>query len=163
MIPKLLQYFEWCCSKQDIDNSFIQKIDEREYSLIINESNCYQPIYTQSTEYNSIHLSKHLKNVLCLIPKNIEPMEHSRDGLSNQEIIDLNDDGIATVSISIVAPDIRESDSALEWKDCIAKVLLIRSWCLPSIWGTSPACINMAESIGFILWDYLIPAHFPVI
>jgi hypothetical protein len=37
----------------------------------------------------------------------------------------LDDDGIATVSISVVASDIKESDSALEWKDRIAKVLLI--------------------------------------
>jgi hypothetical protein len=81
-------------------------------------------------EYNSIHLSKHLKNVLRLIPDNIEPMEHSRNGLSDGEIIEhalqhdlpvfisidgsLDDNGIATVSISVVAPDIRESDSALE-------------------------------------------------
>lgn len=81
-------------------------------------------------EYNSIHLSKNLKNVLCLIPDDIKPMKHSRDGLSNQEIIEhalqhylplfisidgsLNDDGIATVSIRVAAPDIRESDIALE-------------------------------------------------
>jgi hypothetical protein len=38
-----------------------------------------------------------------------------------------DDVGIATVSI-IVAPDIHESDVALEWGDRIAKVMLIRSW-----------------------------------
>jgi hypothetical protein len=75
----------------------------------------------------------------------------------------LDEDGIVTVSISIIAPDIQESDITLEWKDRIAKVLLMRSWRLPSVWGTSKVCITMAESIRFILGDYTIPAHIPVI
>lgn len=53
---------------------------------------------------------------------------------------------------------------ALEWKEKLAKSLLICSWHLPwSIWGASQVCINMVESIGFILGDYSIPAHILVI
>ncbi len=130
-------------------------------------------------EYNNTHLSEHLVNILCLVSDNTEPCKNNGDALSDQEIIDqalqhdlhifvsldgrLHDDGIATVIISIVAPDIQESDMALEWKDRIAEVLLVCSWHLPSVWGTSKVCINMAESIGYILGDYTIPAYIPVV
>ena len=179
MITSFYNLFEWRKPKHDSVSPPNHKINEKDYSIIIDESNCYCPIYTQSMEYNNAHLSEHLAHILRLAPDNTEPCQLDREALSDQEIIDqalqhdlpifisidgsLSDDGIATVSISIVAPDIRESDMALEWKERIAKVLLIRSWRLPSVWGTSKVCINMAESIGFILGDYTIPAHIPVI
>lgn len=106
-------------------------------------------------------------------------MPINNEALSDQEILDqalehdlpvfvsidgsLDDQGIATVSITVVAPDIRECDIALEWKDGIAKPLLVWSWRLPSLWGNTKVCINMAESIGFILDDYTIPPDIPVI
>ena len=49
----------------------------------------------------------------------------------------------ATVSISIIAPDIRDNDINNEWQNRIAKPLLIRSWELLNQWGTSNTCINM--------------------
>jgi hypothetical protein len=124
-------------------------------------------------------MSIHLSNILRLNSQQTEPWQHNPNTLCDQEIIDealqhdlpifisidggLDNNGVATVSISIIAPDIREHDLALEWKDRIAKVLLVRSWRLPSSWGNSKACINMAESIGFILGAYTIPSDIPVI
>jgi hypothetical protein len=63
----------------------------------------------------------------------------------------LDEYGIATTSISIVAPDIYDHDEvdSLNWQHSIAKILLIRSWRLPKHWGTSQACTNMAEAIRF--------------
>ena len=130
-------------------------------------------------EFNSTHLSIHLKNILCLTPDKYESPTNQSTNISDQEIMDqavqhdlpifvsidgsVDDKDNTMVSISIVGPDIRESDFALEWKERTAKVLLIRFWCLPSRWGTSKVCINMAESLGFILGEYTIPAHMPVI
>jgi hypothetical protein len=64
----------------------------------------------------------------------------------------LNENGVATTSISIVAPDIDDQDDvgSLNWQHRIVKVLLIHSWRLPKPWGTSQACINMAESKGVL-------------
>jgi hypothetical protein len=77
----------------------------------------------------------------------------------------LDEYGIATTSISIVAPDIYDHDEvdSLNWQHSIAKILLIRSWRLPKHWGTSQACTNMAEAIGFILGEYTIPSDLPII
>jgi hypothetical protein len=73
------------------------------------------------------------------------------------------ENGIATTSLSVVAPHIFDSDEAQEWQHRPAKVLLTRSWRLPQKWGTSPSCINMAESLGLILGEYTIPSGLPVI
>jgi hypothetical protein len=51
----------------------------------------------------------------------------------------------------------------MEWQDRPAKPLLIRSWQLPQKWGTTSTCINMAESLGFIIGEYTIPEDLPVI
>jgi hypothetical protein len=77
----------------------------------------------------------------------------------------LDETGVATFGTAIIAPDIKDSDpiGSLNWLSELAKVLLIRSWRLPKKWGTNYACINMAESIGFILGEYTIPAHLPII
>jgi hypothetical protein len=72
-------------------------------------------------------------------------------------------DGIATVCVTILAPDIHDTDEDMEWQSRSAKALLIRSWQLPKQWGTSSTCINMAESLGFIIGEYTIPGNFPVI
>lgn len=112
--------------------------------------------YSQIMEFNSTHLWIHLKNILCFLPDNYEsPMTRS-ESISDQEIIDqavqhnlpifvsidgiIDDNDNATVSISIVGLDIRELDTVLEWKERIAEVLLMRSWCLPSLWDTSKVC-----------------------
>jgi hypothetical protein len=76
----------------------------------------------------------------------------------------LDEYSVVTTSISIVAPDINDHDEvgSLNWQHRIAKLLLIHSWRLPKQWGTSQACINMAESIGFILGEYTIPSDLPI-
>jgi hypothetical protein len=77
----------------------------------------------------------------------------------------VDDLGIATSTVSILAPDIRETDDidSYEWQDRLARVLLIRSWRLPKYWGTAIADINMAEALGFILGEYTIPSGFQII
>jgi hypothetical protein len=72
-------------------------------------------------------------------------------------------DEIATVSMSIIAPNILNMDTAHEWQNRPAKVLLIRSWRLPQRWGTGHSCINMAEAFGFIIGEYTIPSDLPII
>lgn len=72
-------------------------------------------------------------------------------------------DGIATVSMSIIAPHIKNTDTEDEWQKRTAKVLLIRSWRLPQQWGTGLTCINVAEALGFIIGKYTIPMDLPVI
>ncbi len=69
----------------------------------------------------------------------------------------------APVSISIIAPDIRDNDMNNEWQNRIAKPLLIRSWELSNQWGTSNTYINMAEAIGFIIREYTVPQDLPII
>ena len=71
--------------------------------------------------------------------------------------------GIATVCMTILGPDILQHDADMEWQDQPAKALLIRSWQLPALWGTSSTCINMAEALGFIIGKYTIPGDLPVI
>jgi len=44
-----------------------------------------------------------------------------------------------------------------------ARILLICSWELPTFWGTEKVCINMAETLGFIIGDYTIPSELPII
>jgi hypothetical protein len=74
-------------------------------------------------------------------------------------------EGIATTTISILAPDIRAHDppSSTLWQNRCAKTLLIRSWRLPKAWGTTPTNINHAEAIGFVLGAYTAPTHMPVL
>jgi len=137
---------------------------------------------------NSSHLAEHLFKILRLNPINQPEDEQSSQRyfdtsiyLTDQEIFDhatlhdlpiclsidgsLGEDGIATTTVRIVAPDIRETVAidGGEWQDRIAKVLLIRSWRLPMKWGTSNTSINMAESIGFLLGEYMIPSDYPII
>jgi len=77
----------------------------------------------------------------------------------------IDDSNLATTSISIVAPDIRDTDEkeSMAWQSRLAKVLLIRSWQLPKQWGAVKASINMTESLGFIIGEYTIPPDLPII
>jgi len=77
----------------------------------------------------------------------------------------LDSQGVATTTITILAPDIRDDDSldCNIWENRPAKALLIRSWWLPLKWGTGSTSINMAESIGFILGEYSITADVPIL
>jgi len=84
------------------------------------------------------------------------PLFISIDGSVSKEDID-------TVSISIVASDIKDNDINLEWQHRPVKILLIRSWRLPRHWGTGSTCINMAETLGIIIGEYTIPSDMPVI
>jgi len=72
-------------------------------------------------------------------------------------------DDCATVSICIVAPNILLTDYDNEWHSRPAKTLLIRTWKLLKQWGTSQTCINMAETLGFIIGEYSIPSDLPII
>jgi hypothetical protein len=178
MIASFIDLYEWRQTRNGT-TAPSPTINDSEYSIIIDETNCFQPIYTQSMDQNSIKMSEHLVATLRLNPDNSDPWAKNMDALSEQEIMDqallhdlpifisidgsLDDHGVATVSTSIVAPDIQEMDVALEWKDRIAKPLLVRSWRLPSTWGNSKVCINMAKTIGFILGDYTVPPNIPVI
>jgi hypothetical protein len=51
----------------------------------------------------------------------------------------------------------------MEWQHRTCKVLLIRSWKLPQHWGTDLTCINMAETMGFIIGEYTVPETLPII
>jgi hypothetical protein len=65
--------------------------------------------------------------------------------------------------LCIVAPNILLTDYDNEWHSRPAKILLIRTWKLPKQWGTSQTCINMAETLGFIIGEYSIPSDLPII
>ncbi len=77
----------------------------------------------------------------------------------------LDENDIATVSISIIDHDIHEVDNAKNenWQNRMARVLLIRSWQLPKCWGTGNTYINMAETLGFIIREYTTPSDLPII
>ena len=142
-IASFINLFEWRQLRENTASSLRPNIPDEAYSIIIDETNAYCPIYTLPMTENSSRLSQHLENILRLDSNDMEPWIHNELAFSDQEILDQamqhdlpvfasidgsrEETGIATVSISIVAPDIRETDIALEWKDRIAKPLLIRS------------------------------------
>jgi hypothetical protein len=179
------QLIEWRATRHDIANGDIIQPNPNDYIKIIDDHNCFQPNILSSSHQNSMHLVDHLLSILKLQQENQgDPAPRNNPGrqcLSDHEIIELalkhdlpifvsldgsrDEQGIATISMSIVAPDIREEDEpdSSHWQHRIAKILLIRSWRLPKSWGTSDVCINMAESIGFILGEYTIPSDLPII
>ena len=186
-IGSFIYLVEWRCYTEALSSHFLQKPRSQDYRILITEDDVFQPSCLHTMHQNSIALSGHLQSLLCLnaeesdsddIDVDIDSDSESNRPLSNEEIIYhatrhelpifVSMDGgfeqeIATVSITIVAPDIRDFDEANEWQDRPAKVLLVRSWRLPSKWGTGAASINMAEAFGFILAAYTIPIHLPVI
>ena len=176
---------EWRCYKYAFSSLFIQRPRSQDYTTIISDHNVFDPIVTSSMQSNSESLSAHLTTILRLKPDiNATDATEANDPeenypLSDLEILEyatqhdlpvfvcidgsLSDDGIATVSVSLVAPDIQPKDLATEWEHRLAKILLTRSWRLPEHWGTGLTCINMAEALGFIIGEYTIPPEFPII
>ena len=139
-----INLLEWRRRKDTHQSLSQSKIEDNAYATIIDENNAYKPIFTKTMQFNSEDMAEHLFQLLCLDPQKTEPWQHNPNALCDQEIIDqalqhdlplfisidggLDDNGIATVSMSITAPDIQEQDITLEWKNRIANVLLIRSW-----------------------------------
>jgi hypothetical protein len=132
---------------------------------------------------NCEQLMNHLRNILSLtqngaiMENDDENRERSRF-IHNEEILDYATqhdipifvstdgslkNGVATVSLSIIAPHILNTDTDDELQKRPDKVLLIQSWRLPQQWGTGITCTNMAEAIGFIIGEYTIPMDLPII
>ena len=182
-IGSFFQLIEWRCYTESLDQRTIQKPRQEDYRILIDENKVFRPSILRSMRQNSEALSKHLQSILSLDTDALSTEECENDLasstiISNEQIMFLamqhdlpifvSIDGslekeAATTSISIVAPHIFDTDEEQEWQHRPAKVLLTRSWRLPKTWGTSPACINMAESIGLILGEYTIPSNLPVI
>jgi len=168
---------EWRTSKAILESQHIQSPLSGEYKVLIHDDNAFQLLLTASMKQNSENLAKHLAMILRLQPDTMEDIQEERsinDHLKDHKIFgyatqhdlpifvsideSIDDSNVATTSISIVAPDIRDTDEkgSMAWQNRLAKVLLIRSWQLPKYWGTVKASINMAESLGFIIGEYTI-------
>ena len=174
---------EWRCSIDAQEDTQTYKPDPQDYRLLISDDNAFRPSLLESMQTNSERLSAHLKAILSLSNADAGVAEGGTCSnpprpILNSEVIEhatqhdlpifVSIDGglkhgIATVCVTILAPDIKDNDTDAEWKDRPAKALLIRSWQLPKQWGTSLTCINMAESLGFIIGEYTIPSDLPVI
>ena len=142
-------HVEWRCLKRDFYHAMPQKPRSIDYHTLIAPHNIFQPLITQSMQENSENLTKHLFSILRLKPniieEEIDDILPSEMSITDSEIFDyatqhdlpvfvsidgsLDENGIATVSVSIVAPDIEDTDpkDSLAWQDRLAKVLLIRS------------------------------------
>jgi hypothetical protein len=167
---------EWRCQKKELEENMCQHPHQQDYMSIIDDTNVYVPSLLYSMQQNSELLSTQIRSILCLSNNDIRNV--SETFMSNEEILNyatqhelpifVSIDGSlknesATVSVSIVAPDIQLTDTMNEWQNRPAKVLLIRSWKLPTKWGMSKTCINMAETLGFIIVEYTIPLDMPII
>jgi hypothetical protein len=164
-IGSFLHLIEWRCSIDTFANCNIEQPKPDDYVIIINNENVFQPSLVLSMRENSEVLSKHLHSLLRLDTDDmtvdeIDETITSTETMSNNEILyyatqhDLPifvsmdgglENGIATISITIVAPHILDTDEDDEWQNRPAKALLIRSWRLPREWGSNETCINMAE------------------
>jgi hypothetical protein len=174
---------EWRCKRSDLDNNCIIKPLLNEHIKIIDDKNTFQPSVEHSAKYNCKQLSAHLRRILSLSGNNTrttnnDERQDTNRLISDNEIIkyatrhdlpicvsidgSLNE-GCALVSMCIVAPDIRPMDNNQEWQSRPAKTLLIRSWRLPRHWGTGSTCINMAETVGFIIREYTVPPDIPIL
>jgi len=174
---------KWRCCIEDLDKNYPQHPRPEEFTTIINDENVFSPSLLDTMQNNSEKLSIHLKNILCLSKcstqlDNDNTYAGGNRPLRNDEILDyatmhdlpifigidgsLKDD-FAIVSICIVAPNILLTDYDNEWHSRPPKILLIRTWKLPKQWGTSQTCINMAETLGFIIGEYSIPSDLPII
>jgi hypothetical protein len=135
-----------------IEMACLQTPQPSEYKMIIDDNNCFKPCITHSMSQNSANLNTHLSALLRLQKEyqpNADDEENSVDYLIDSEILNyatqhnipltvsidgsFNQHGIATTTICIVSPDIRESDppNAEIWQNRPAKLLLVRLWRLP--------------------------------
>jgi hypothetical protein len=182
-IGSFIHLMEWRCKRSDLDNHCITKPLLNDYTEIIDDENTYQPSVEHTANYNCKQLSAHLRRILCLSHNNIrntnnDERQDTNRLISDDEIItyatrhDLPicvsidgslKEGCAIVSMCIVAPDIRHMDNSSEWQSRPAIALLIRSWRLPKQWGTGSTCINMAETVGFIIGEYTVPPDIPIL
>jgi hypothetical protein len=149
-VGSFFHLIEWRCQKIYVDNHDVIKHSSQDYRVVIDD-NVFLPTITQSVQWNSEKLVARLKNILCI--SNDETYfecsedEHDEDRpLRNEEIMQMAtqhnlpmfisidgslDNNSAMVSISIIIPDIQDTDINMEWQHRLAKVLLIRSWKLP--------------------------------
>jgi len=180
-IASFCRLIEWRCRKDAIHLPHPSQPTYDEYRTIISDNNCFQPQILHTMQQNSENLSKHLLNILQLNNERTPPLPNNELFISDQEIIEhatkhehpmvisidgsISPDGIATTTISILAPDIQAHDppSSTQWQHRCAKVLLIRSWQHPRRWGTTQTNINHAEAIGFILGAYTTLNNVPVL
>lgn len=140
---------EWRCTTDELDNYQAQHPKALEYRIVIHENNVFHPLIYHSVEQNSSNLVKNLESILKLTPDAVE--EETQRDLDNNNLkkdyeifeyatqndlsifvsIDgsLDDEGVAIDSVSLSAPDIRDTDEvgANLWTSRQAKVLLIRS------------------------------------
>jgi hypothetical protein len=166
-----------------MESQDIQVPRVQDFKTIIDEHNAFKPSFLHSMQHNCEQLAIHLKSLLCL--STIAPIQQREEAtfdndryLFDYEILEYAtahelpifvsidgslEDNSATVSVSIVAPDIKTLDIDMEWQSRPAKVLLIRAWKLPNRWGTSSTCINMTEVLGFIIGESTIPPNLPII
>jgi hypothetical protein len=185
MLCSFYNLMEWRISRAAKESNDITPPFPHEYKVVICDQNCFQPYTFKSMRENSELLVEHLVNILRLNSYAPEGSDDdsavSHTWLPDSEVLEYatqhdlpvfisidgsyREDGIASTSICIVAPDIRDTDTldGNEWQNRRAKPLLIRSWRLPKCWGMGKASINMAEALGFIIGEYTIPAEIPVI
>jgi hypothetical protein len=175
---------EWRARKEMIEMACLQTPRPSEYKTIIDDNNCFKPCITHSMSQNSANLNTHLSALLRLQDEyqpNTDDEENSVDHLTDSEILNyatqhnilltvsidgsFDQHGIATTTICIVSPDIRESDppNAEIWQNRPVILLLVRSWRLPKRWGAGTSSINIAELLGFILGAYTVPPNIPVL
>jgi len=123
----LYTLIEWRLSSPAVDLDQNQIPHPNEYRTLISDDNIFKPKITHSMTENSENLAKHLMDILRLKSDTREDIQHETDngsvGIMDFEIIEytrqhdlpifvsidgsVNEDEIATTSISIVAPDIR--------------------------------------------------------
>jgi hypothetical protein len=144
---------EWRRSKRDAESNvlIIPRLDQ--YKILIGQNIFFQPMITNSMHENSMNLAEYLNGILKLKPEdehNDIPIEDIDDvRLLDSEILELatqhdlpifisidggyDQNGAATTSVCILDPDICDTDAinGTEWQNRPAKILLIRSWCLP--------------------------------
>ena len=188
MISSFLNMIEWRCTKDFLQNhhALPHPLTIDDFRIFIDATKTYSPYLQYSMEENSALLSKHLRSILCLQNNEAQYqdfdeiqdlMDHDRLA-SNNDLIEyatqldlpifLSIDASlhnksAISSVSLVVPDIQLHDVGLEWQQRRAKTVITRSWKLPTQWGTSPVDINMAEAVGLIIGDYMIPLDIPII
>lgn len=176
---------EWR-ARRDVEEIIHQREPmPEEYRTLINNDNYFCPSILCSMEQNSENMAMHLTNLLCLTAhdQHHEDDEDVDDNtyLTDEEILDLatrhnlpitvsidgsyNKEGVATTTVCILAPDVREYDLPLStnWQTRPAKILLIRSWRLPKQWGVGKSSINMAEAMGFVIGAHTIPPKTPIL